>query len=308
MVGEGANMEPQEFPTFTPIALAGIGTMPDTIMDRAVFVRLRRRGPDQHVEPLRHRRHAEESVPLQRRLAAWASRHVEKLAGFYPEMPRGFVDRPADVWEPLIAIADVAGGDWPERARAAAVQLDAERRDAEPSLGVRLLTDIRRVFDGEDLGVPPLTRMPVDKLTSRALVERLVELDEAPWGDLRGKPLDARNLARRLRGFDVGLKTVRFDANTVMKGYERSDFADAWARYLTQRNDPGPAPSQPDTSVTSDTRADEGPPSGPDLMDATVTDAPADTPVAPVSSPVTDVTDNATQRRGRGGTTPIARA
>src|SRR5688572_6706012 len=111
-------------------------------------------------------------------------------------MPEGITDRPADVWEPLLAVADVAGGAWPDRARRAAVKLNAERQSADPSLGVRLLADIGATFDAQAM-------VAGDRLTTDALLKGLVALDESPWGDLRGKALDSRGLARRLRGFGV---------------------------------------------------------------------------------------------------------
>jgi hypothetical protein len=66
-------------------------------------------------------------------------------------MPPGIEDRAADCWEALLAIADAAGGDWPARARAAALELVAQARDADSaSLGVRLLGDLRHIFGDQD--------------------------------------------------------------------------------------------------------------------------------------------------------------
>jgi Protein of unknown function (DUF3631) len=58
-------------------------------------------------------------------------------------------DRAADTWEPLIAIADPADGDWPARARKAAIALNAED-DTDTTLDARLLADLRDVFDEAD--------------------------------------------------------------------------------------------------------------------------------------------------------------
>ena len=131
-------------------------------------------------------------------------------------MPDGITDRAADVWEPLLAIADLAG--WPDRARQAAVAINAARVDRDPSLGIQLLGDCRRVFRG-------------DRMSSEDLVDALTALDESPWGDLRGRPLDARGLARRLRKYDVKPGTHRFE-DSARRGYLREDFHDAWQRYL----------------------------------------------------------------------------
>ena len=136
-------------------------------------------------------------------------------------MPDGITDRAADVWEPLIAIADAAGGRL-ARTGTAGRRRDQQRRlERDPSLGVQLLADCRRVFaDRPSTGSPP-----------RRCSKRCIDLDESPWADLRGKPLDARGLARRLRKYDVRPDVHRFDDGTH-RGYRLEDFHDAWQRYL----------------------------------------------------------------------------
>jgi hypothetical protein len=96
----------------------------------------------------------------------------------------------------------------------------AQAKESTPSLGVRLLGDVRAVFE------------ELDRITTAALLERLKALEEAPWSDLRGKPLDARGLARLLKPYGIAYKTVR-EGELTAKGYERADFVDAWARYLS---------------------------------------------------------------------------
>jgi hypothetical protein len=230
-VGDPKNMQVKEFPAYCAVAIAGIGDLPATILDRAILVRMRRRAPAEHVEPFRRRKAAKVADELREALAGWMAAHADQLADAEPEMPPGLVDRPADVWEALLAIADQAGGHWPARARAAALELNAARVEADPSLGVALLRDTRAVFDG------------ADALATEELLKRLCALDESPWGDLRGKPLDARGLARRLRPYEVRPANVR-DGDEVRKGYRRADLHDAWTRYL---------PDTPETSATSAT-------------------------------------------------------
>jgi hypothetical protein len=136
-------------------------------------------------------------------------------------------DREADTWEPLIAVADLAGGDWPARTRKAAEALTAAERDADTdtSLTVRLLADLHQVFAGEE------------RLDTKTVIDRLTKIDEAPWADLDGKRLDARALANRLRPYGVRPKVIRVGDKTP-RGYERADLADAWSRYLPDvRND-----------------------------------------------------------------------
>src|SRR5205823_5390819 len=71
-----------------------------------------------------------------------------------------------------------------------------------------------------------------DRFSSANLATSLCEIEESPWGDLRGKALDARGLARRLKPFEIQPRTVRFDDEKTAKGYLLEQFADAFARYL----------------------------------------------------------------------------
>ena len=114
-VVKGKQIHTEEIAAYCAVALAGLGDLPDTIMTRSVVVRMRRRAPGEHVEPYRRRQHSPEGHALRDRLAAWAEASVKALAAARPDMPAGIADRDADVWEPLLAIADAAGGDWPER-------------------------------------------------------------------------------------------------------------------------------------------------------------------------------------------------
>lgn len=116
-VGDGSNQQVQEFPSFYGVAVAGLGSLRDTILTRSVIVRMRRRAPNERVEPFRQRIHEKEGHALRDRLAAWAESVRHLVDGVFPELPEGISDRPADVWEPLLAIADAAGGAWPQPRR-----------------------------------------------------------------------------------------------------------------------------------------------------------------------------------------------
>lgn len=222
MVGEGKKLEVRAFPTFAPVALAGIGNLPDTINDRSIVVELRRRLLREKVRPFRRRTAEPEARELRERLEAWAGQNLKALERARPSMPDGLSDRAQDLWEPLLAFADLAGGSWPERARKAAVELAKVGQDQDGSWGVRLLTDLRAVFRRH--GDP-------DALPTATLVEELVALEESPWGDLRGRPLNDRSLAQRLRPYGARPKQVRIGEITL-KGYVRSELEEAWERYL----------------------------------------------------------------------------
>jgi hypothetical protein len=133
-------------------------------------------------------------------------------------MPSGVIDRLEECWAPLIAIADAAGGEWPERAAKACTSL--ANVDQEQSIGVGLLADIRTAFGDNEL------------MRSVDLVDKLIADDEAPWGDWNGKPIDARWLARRLKRYGIKPGSHKFPGDVTLRGYLRSAFEDAWSRYL----------------------------------------------------------------------------
>lgn len=219
-VVHGKSITTEDTPAYCAIALAGLGDLPDTILTRSVVVRMRRRAPSEHVSPYRRRDAAGEAAALYAHIAEWCDGLRCDIGNARPQFPPGVADRDADVWEALLAVADAAGGDWPALARAAAVALVAQAKESTPSLGVRLLGDVRAVLEDH-----------LDRMTTAALLEKLKALEEAPWSDLRGKPLDSRGLARLLKPYGISSKTVR-EGDATAKGYERADFADAWARYL----------------------------------------------------------------------------
>lgn len=228
-----------ESPVFAAVALAGLGDLPDTLLSRSVIIRMRRRAPGERVEAFRPRLHESAGHELRDRLATWA---LATTIDEWPDMPDGIEDRNADVWEPLLAIADAAGGDWPQRARVAAVAHVARAQEKTASLGVQLLTDLHHVFTTIHTG---------DHVGSEELLSALHHMDEAPWADLRGKPLDQRGLARRLTQYGVKSRNVRI-GERVVKGYSREDLHDPWTRYLP----PSLSPPASATSATSATEPD----------------------------------------------------
>jgi Protein of unknown function (DUF3631) len=215
-VVKGKRIETEELPAYAAVALAGLDDLPDTLMSRSVVIRMRRRAPDEPVQPFRRREWVTEAEDLREELADWMDCIPD---GVWPDLPTGITDRNADVWEALIAVADFAGGSWPERARVSAVTLVTAPMRGTHSLGIRLLTDLRTVF-----GEP-------EHLLTVSILEQLNAMEDSPWGDIRGKALDARGLSRRLAKFGVERHTVRLGSVTG-KGYSRGDLSDTWKRYL----------------------------------------------------------------------------
>lgn len=234
-VVRGKEIMTEELPAYCALAVAGLGALPDTILSRSVIVRMRRRAPGETVEPYRRRLNEPEGNRIRDGLEAWARGVADKVRDTFPEMPAGVEDRAADVWEPLLAIADAAGGDWPTRARTAASEMVKASKETTPSLGVKLLEDLRSVFS--------------DRLhmTTDAVIAALTAMPEAPWGDMKGRPIDARRLSKMLHPYGVKPKTIR-EGNNTPRGYVREDLHDPWARYL-----PPPKASTSETSTTSAT-------------------------------------------------------
>ena len=217
--GNGSKHEAIVFEAFAPLAVAGLRNLPDALATRAIIIRMRRRAPDEQVEPYRIKFHVAEAKPIREALEEWCAEKSASIAA-EPILPDGVVDRAADIWEPLIVIADAAGTDWPDRARAAAIHFTrTNAEDESRSQGVELLVHIFEAFAG------------ADKLWRDTLIERLIARDESPWASMHGKPLDGRGLAMRLKPYGLKSKTVRVGDRTA-KGYDTADFADAWGRYL----------------------------------------------------------------------------
>jgi hypothetical protein len=234
-VVRGKIIETEELPAYCAVALAGLGNLPGTILTRSIVIRMRRRAPSETIEPYRRRIHAKEGNRLRDLLAGWMGGLPEIET--WPAMPDGIEDRNADVWEALLVVADAAGGDWPERARVAAVALVADAKAGTPSLGIRLLSDLRKIFGSSD------------GLSTTTIIDALIKLDESPWGDLRGRPIDSRHLANLLKPYGVASKGVRIGGKTP-KGYTREDLHDPWNRYLPNLSE---SPIGGATSATRET-------------------------------------------------------
>jgi putative DNA primase/helicase len=222
----GDDHEPRRFSTWAPVVLAAIGHLPGTVEDRGIKISLRRRRPDEPADLLRLDR-TDEFKRLASMAARWAADHTIKLGMSDPAMPAGIFNRPADNWRPLLAVADAAGGEWPERAQQAATKLTFDGADDESSVRVALLTDIRNAFAAKD----------TDRLSSEDLVDYLVELDERPWPEFKaGRPITKTQVARLLKPFGISSGTARFEgrptAKPTAKGYHLKGFEDAFMRYL----------------------------------------------------------------------------
>jgi hypothetical protein len=236
----GGNHEVKRFKVYCAVALAGIGELPDTIMSRSIIIKMRRRAPHERCEPLRLR--IEEAIghALRDRIAEWADELGDDIVAEWPAMPEGIIDRNAEIWEPLLAVADAVGGSWPKLAREACVALCKAAEDRRVSLGIRLLGDLRKIF-GESTA-----------MTSKSILEELSNEDsplddDAPWANLRGNPIDSRKLATLLKPYGIRSCKVKIEGKSL-QGYRREDLWDSWQRYLPTVESENAEPTEPSVS------------------------------------------------------------
>ncbi len=244
---EGDDHEPRAFDVFGPVAIAKIGAFPSTVADRSIVLPMRRRTRGEEAARLpRPDRFREACALLRQRLVRWTKDNLPALMDAAPAFPDALDDRAADLWEPLLAIADLAGGRWPDRARAAALALTGAREDDER--GVQLLADVRAAFVAKG----------TDRLASKTLVEALVAVEDRPWATCgrNDKPLTPSHLAALLKPFVIVPRSVRLDDGTTPKGYLLEQFHDAFNRYLpaTEAGTPSrnATPPQPSNLAASE--------------------------------------------------------
>lgn len=236
----GDEHTPTRFNLWGAKAISGIGKLADTLMDRAIILELRRKLECERVERLRH---AESGLftTIQRKLCRFAEDYRETIRQARPAMPEALNDRAQDNWEPLLAIADTAGGQWPGMARGAALGLSGDH-EATQSRGVELLADIQEVFEEKR----------ITRIFTGDLVEALCEDSEKSWSTYnRGHPITPKQLSRRLAEYGIKSKSIRIGYRDNKKGFERSQFEDAFARYISFLDTPGKivTSSQPSTGA-----------------------------------------------------------
>ena len=199
-----------------PKAIAGIGRLPATLASRCIVVQMHRKTRHEQCERLSRL----DGVELKRKCARFVADHQAEIASAEPKIPKGLSNRSADIWEPLLVLADLAGGRWPELARKAALALTGKAEERSP-IGA-LLLDLYLVF----------TAREAERLFSRDLIAGLMEFGDRPWYELtRGKPLTDATLARQLGKYGIRPRTLRI-GKVVSRGYLKSDFSEICQRYI----------------------------------------------------------------------------
>jgi hypothetical protein len=219
---EGEGHKVKTFSTYCPKALSGIGVLWDTVASRSIPVRLERKRSDEAVEYFDRDVVDPQAEKLRKQIAWWVEMVEPDLRGCRPESELD--GRVQDLWRPMLAVADLASGDWPERARQAAAELSSGDAREDDSLNERLLADIRTIFNESP---------QVQRYKTADLITKLAEIEESPWGDWgrTGKPITAHALSRVLQPFRIRTMPVWVEGRTV-KGYKREQFENAWSRHL----------------------------------------------------------------------------
>jgi putative DNA primase/helicase len=223
----GDDHELMQFSTWGAKALSGIGHLQDTLMDRAIIVELRRKLPHEKVDRIRHAK-AKDFKILRSKLARYAADSATAVEEARPDLPENLNDRAQDNWEPLIAIADHAGGEWPKIVRRTATYISADKDSL--SLSTELLKDIKRILKNSRYS---------KKILSDELIRELTNDHDGPWEHYkynRGAAITPRQVARLLAAYGIKSKVIR-GGNYTKRGYSTADFMDAFERYLPSEDE-----------------------------------------------------------------------
>ena len=240
---EGKSHEVEEYDAFCPKVFTGIGTIPDTLHSRSIDIKLVRQLSKDKADKVRTKYIKPYSQPLREAFAAWAKRAVEDIGNNHVLFPKEIDDgRLEDITEPLLAIADDAGGEWSDRARASLVQVVSTVEDM--SQGIRLLEDVRMIF----------STMSLDRMTSHGLLDNLIKVESADskWPSMWERDIKngayqrpAQKLAEMLSPYEIKPTNVRYNDEHGQpaqgKGYYKAQFHDAWNRYLDEEGELGTA-------------------------------------------------------------------
>jgi hypothetical protein len=225
--GANGKMDLIELDPFGPKVLAGIGDiLPDTTKSRCLPLCIQKKSSKEKVERLRGKKAPREGESLSLQLEAWAaSELVESLRDAEPEMPEAMGDRQIDVCEHLIAIADLAGGDWPTKVRAALLELYGSATIKNDSKDTELLRGIQLVL------------ATMDVIFSLDLASALNANPDGPWREEnQGRGITAYQIAKRLKPFGIEPSQLRIGDQSGKRGYRKEWFFKAWSLYLPERD------------------------------------------------------------------------
>ena len=219
-------MQSTRFQTFAAVALAGIGDLPETVMDRSVVLRMKRRRPEDQIRRWRFKFSEPEGAAIAARLSRYAGTVVS-----LPEVEDDptIQDRAFDVWEPLFSIAEEAGGTWPQDVRLASHAITVDTPLEDVSLALRVIVELRDIWPADESWV-----------STTELLRKLYELEDSIWSDNGEYPfergLSARKLALFLKKYDI--HPTRSSQDKKPRGYFKSAIDDACLRWAPLAGEP----------------------------------------------------------------------
>jgi Protein of unknown function (DUF3631) len=217
------------FNAYSPVVLCGIGALRGrlaTLHDRSIVIRMERAKPGELLAPFDEGR-TEKEQELNRKLVRWMSDNRARIASCNARLPDGVHNRLADNWRPLFSIAEVLGGDWPNRCAESFKKLTAKKLDVE-ARGIELLRDIRDILAERGENVVN------GWISSSDLIACLLDKSESPWGEANkgGKPINERWLSVRLADYEIKPGKLPREENGQKRGYKVTAFQNAFARYV----------------------------------------------------------------------------
>jgi len=223
--GKGQNWDVfQDFSTWCPKVLCGIGSIPANLQSRCITIKLRRKLPSDQVESKKAvlRANPDYFINIRRKIVWFVNQYEDELCSKVFEPASELSDRLQDIWEGLFKLAEFmdGGGDALYAAKQAAIQISQSARIDAPSLRIELLKDIKGF----------LADHPDDFVETKKLIDYLVSLSDRPWEYLQGRELTPHKLAELLKPFGIEPTQRRF--KQVVRGYERSALQEAITRYL----------------------------------------------------------------------------
>jgi putative DNA primase/helicase len=247
---DGDDSKPKRFSTWAAKLLSGISAknLHPTITSRAIMLELRKKLPTETIAS--NRNNQAEYHAISRKLLRWTRDITDQVRQATASLPNTLDDRQKDNWEPLLTLADIAGGQWPELARETAIAQSSQEENK--SYKTELLEDIKSVFEARK----------IDRISTHDLIVDLCADDEANWATYnRGKEISPKQLANLLKGYGIISNTLRFGNQSPAKGFEKNQFLDVWARYVDMSLIPLPVltpfPLQPNEYMAQSVTAEK---------------------------------------------------
>ena len=216
-------------PAFFPKAFSSSGPLPDSVKDVSITIALEPKKPG---SPCRRGAYEVEAcdlcLQLQQDLSQWAEEHSQRVTARVPyepsQFPTEFSYRQQDCAEPLLQLADRIGGDWPQRARNALINIFALSAFEDFVSSRQILSDLRDAF---------AAKSNPGWISTADLLEDLHTMDNRAWDDWsKGKPLNPKDLAALLKPFGLSPANHRTESGKVIKGYKQEPLDPVWNRYL----------------------------------------------------------------------------